>query len=210
MRDNLQSVNSAEFNLSDLVADNSLSYEYDLKDEWTIDEFEGNNYQVVTFHQQEFERSRDLLGGFKKGQIPYARGIRKAGLSELEEGLSVVFSAIDGLINAFGGNSNLATGVKNGVNLMKKSDFYHSKPKWVHWDKDLDGIPENYIDLTGAKALFEKYHQYDSFVDNGTGNKFGRQRAIHSKVRVPFSLSEFKKLLTNPYFVFMGNRAMAT
>jgi hypothetical protein len=57
-------------------------------------------------------------------------------------------------------------------------------------------LPTNHRDNLSAKALWNKYINKQSFVDNN----FGGQYKIYRNIKVPFTLNDFISLKENSYF----------
>jgi len=165
-----------------------------LRDEYTVNNYKGTSYQVTLKPLAVGNAKNVVLNGFADIDFNLALATRKDELTGIDKVLLVVAKALDGAINIFGGSSNLAGQIKSTVGIMKVSDNYHSLPKAVY----LDGgrIPANNRDLLSAKALYEQFY-YPESIANGT---FFGQKLLYTGVEIPFSFSDFVKVLNNSYF----------
>ena len=64
-------------------------------------------------------------------------------------------------------------------------------------------IVENFGDIIGAKALYNDFHSYDSFIEgkrNPSNPNETAAKYIYEDVRIPFGLVDFDSVLNNAYF----------
>jgi len=189
------------FNIDKATANRSFNFSTDLRDEYTVTNYIGTSYQVTLKPLAVGNAKNVVLTGFADIDFNLALATRKDELTGIDKVLLVVAKALDGAINIFGGSSNLAGQIKSTVGIMKVSDNYHSLPKAVY----LDGgrIPANNRDLLSAKALYEQFY-YPESIANGT---FFGQKLLYTGVEIPFSFSDFVKVLNNSYFYDAQGRA---
>lgn len=191
-------VRSTKFNLDELKRSNLIKFATDTQDQFTVDEYTGTSHEVQTYPQSVQDERKVRVAGVNEVSIPVALGARKAKLSFLEEVGLVFAGIIEGVINAFGGNSNLSNEIKNRVNFLKLSDPLHSVPKMLYFEGG--GIPENHRKKLGADVLWNKYH----FPKDFTANNYKAQKIKFENVKVRFNIRIYRELMKNPYFVTEG------
>ena len=76
----IQGVNSDE-----LISNRLLSYQTDLTDEWTIDNYKGTSYQIHTQLKNKTNETSDLIKGFEEVNIPFSLGNRKDDLNGIRK-----------------------------------------------------------------------------------------------------------------------------
>ena len=180
-----------EFNTNEVVGNRFYKFETDVADKWTSVNYRGNSYSIFTTSKN--LGTKNLINGFERLDYGVCLGTRKDGLNDLEKTLRSLLSVIDGIINTFGGNSNLAAKVENRVGMLKQSDRTHGTAKIIKTDSTGKLVDR---DLMSAKYLYDNYQSYDSFVLN---NFFGQKR-IYEEIDIPFCLADFLKTVKNSYF----------
>lgn len=182
-----------KFNTSELAANRIIAFDTDIQDSWTIDEFRGTNYEIITTPIAETDAKARSIKGLEEIRLQICLGSRKGQLTALEKALKAFAVGIDALANLFGGNSALANQIAASVNILRVSNNNHSKPKLL-WIQN-GTIPANHRDLFSAKTLWEKYHIEKSFTaNNGIGQKY-----VYESVRIPFGLVDYIALNENSY-----------
>lgn len=183
------------YNADELVFSRLLKYETDpIADEYTLSNFKGTNYQILTRDNSLVVGSDDnFIKKHETIDFRLALGNRKDKLNAVEKTLKSVGSAIDTVTGVFGGGTNFANKIKNRVGVLKVGTNNHTKPKLIY----LKGgkIPENHRDFTSAKYLYDKYINEKSFV----ANNFAKQKAIYSSDSVPFGMAAFLQTSQNSY-----------
>jgi hypothetical protein len=194
---------SYNYNTEELAATNLTSFAVDYSDAWTLENYTGTNYEVKTEMIAVSSEQRNLLKGLKQNSIPYALGSRKDSLTKVENAFVVVLGLFDSMINALDvigafPPSGLAANFNERLGVLRLSEQFTSVPKALVLEQTSDKllIPTNARDLLSARALWERYLNKQSFVDND----FGGQYQIFKGIRVPFTLADFIKLKENSYF----------
>ncbi len=185
---------SFRYNTDELKSSILISFQTDITDQYTIDNYKGTSYQVLTDAKITNVELNKTIKGLDRVQIPFALGSRKDDLNYFEQSLLGLANLFDSLANVFGGNSNLASKIKTKIGVLEVSNNSHNLPKLLYIQNGK--IPSNYRDLLSAKTLWNKYHNEKSFVENG----YSRQRRYYENETIPFRLSDFVKLLNNSYF----------
>ncbi len=182
------------FNTDEIKGSILIQFQTDLVDEYTIANYKGTAYQVLTDAKAVSNRSNVVIKNNDRVDIPLALGNRKDNLNGFEQGLSSLANLFDEIAGVFGGSPNLAKKIKNKVGVLEVSNNNHSIAKllWLQNGR----LPSNHRELFSAKSLWDKYHNEKSFVQNG----FSRQRRNVPSEVVPFGLKDFVTLLNNSYF----------
>ena len=189
-----QANKSARFNTEEIISSRLLQFATDVSDVYTIKEYKGNAYQVLTRPKATQDKKNVVLKGTDMLNFQVALGSRKDELNEFEKGLAGLAGLFDKIADVFGKNPHLAAKVKNKIGVLRVSNNNHSVPKLLY----LSGgrMPSNHRDLFSAKTLYDRYHNYKSPV----ANNYGYQRKIIENETIPFGLSDFVKLLKSSYF----------
>ena len=217
-------------NYEDIKAVTDIHYLTDDSDLHTLDDLvneqnpntTGKLYSVTTVRPVNVTNQRRvLLNGSKTVEIPYCLAVRKDQLDDLLDlfvGSSAAIGAMKELIEeriqefaSIFAASNPAmeefiVNLGNRTGAMKVENHFFSVPKMALLKDNLSGEPRivaNFGDLIGAKALYNDFHSYDSFIPgkrnpnnlNETAAKF-----IFEGVRIPFGLNDFNTILNNAYF----------
>lgn len=180
------------YNTKDMIGTRFISFEQDITDEWTIEDFEGVSYEIFT--KSISSKGENLIKGLDKVSLPVCLGSRRSKLTTFENGLLGLAKGADNLVNKLGGSSNLANRVRGNVGMMRVSKTTWSQPKLLRLDSNLK-LPANRNNW-GAKYLYDNYHSYKSFVLNGNGY----QRREVRDLEIPFNLNDLKALINNSYF----------
>ena len=188
---------NASFNTDEANRSRLIQFQTDIRDIWTVKQFKGTNYQVLTEPITTNNDKFITLLGAEQISIPVALGNRKDGLNALERTIESILSVFDTIINALGGafgiDSDFSGIVSSKIGLLKVSDNNHTIPKLLY----LEGgkIPSNHRDFLSAKAIYNNYYFWKSFVSNSEK----AQKKLFNGVEVPFGLSDFIKVVENAY-----------
>ena len=191
-------IHSKKYNTNELNANVFIKFQTDSSDSWTIDNFEGTNYEVITTPKTINDKRKNGVRGLDEIALPVALGTRKDDFNIVEKALLVVAGFAEDAVNIFGANKDFTSGIKQRKGLLKMGAYQWNVPKILYLKQESKGlrIPKNHRDVLSAKALWDNYHSEKSFVDNG----FTKQRALFSE-RIPFRFEDFQKLTKNSYFV---------
>lgn len=191
-------INSKKYNTNELSANVFIKFSTDSSDSWTIDNFTGTNYEVITTPKTIKDKRKNGIRGLDEIGLPVALGTRKGKLNIVEKEVLAVAQFAEDAVNIFGANKDFTSGIKQRTGLLKMSDYQWNVPKLLYLKQQSKGlrIPSNHRDRLSAKALWDNYYSEKSFVSNG----FTKQRALFSE-RIPFRFSDFQKLTENSYFV---------
>ena len=196
-------IQKIEYNTDDLKPARLLSFETDLNDEWTIDNysFNGTAFEIRTEPITVIRKNAVLLKGLEEVKFFTALPSRKDSLNAIENLLKVVASFIDGVTGVLGGGTNFASQIQSKVGMLKQSENYHSIPKLLY----LQGgkLPINYNTVFNSGLMYTKYHKEESFVlDN-----YRNQKKLYKDVEIPFGFTDYQQLTQNSYFTFKNKQA---
>jgi len=182
------------YNTDEIKGSILISFTTDIVDEYTIKNFKGTSFQVLTDAKAIENVANKTIKNLDRVSIPLALGTRKNKLTPFEDVLVPLANLFDNVAGVFGKNPNLAKKIKTKVGVLQVSNNNHAVAKllWLSGSR----IPSNHRDLFSAKTLWDKYHVEKSFIQNN----FGRQRRYVDSETIPFGLSDFVTLLNNSYF----------
>ena len=193
---------SYEFNTDELKSTNLVDFVSDYNDEWSLLDYTGTVYEVKTSMRSVQSDQQDLLSGLRSNSIPLALGSRKDSLTDLEQAFSTVSGLFDSMIDVLtvitnAPPSTLSANFNKRLYALRISEQFTGAPKVLN----LAGVatlqlPTNHRDNLSAKALWDKYINKQSFVDNN----FGGQYKIFRNIKVPFTLNDFISIKENSYF----------
>lgn len=118
-------VDRFETNASEVVGTYVISYSYDTTEKQTIDNWQGNNFQVVLQPKTKTSDDLRLIKGLTRVQIPFARAIRKDKLTNPEKIADVALNVLGTIISVMVSIANVAIEGINAVirtlNKVKKA-----------------------------------------------------------------------------------------
>ena len=134
------------------------------------------------------------IRGLNDVNIPFALGVRKNQLNWLELFAKGFFEVLDGIANAFGGNSNLASTIQNRIGVTQIGEQFYSVTKvlWAVNGKQ----PSNYTDHIRASVIYDNYHKINEIQINGY--------KIFSEVAIRVTSQDFVNLLDNNFAEING------
>jgi len=195
-----------------LVGRKFYTFQKDDVDNWTTTDLEGRSIEVVTSQLNVNNQKCVRIKGYEEKNFGHALGSRKDGLTSLENAVKSLAAVADGVINFFGGNSNLAGAIQSRVGMLKISQNFTTIPKLLYLTQTNFGlrIPANHKAQFGAEALESKYYINDSFVRQLNPNEppRGQRQRIHPDgLEIPLGFSQFLDLINNSYCTYRGQDA---
>ena len=184
------------YNTDELKGNIFIAFATDITDDYTLDNFKGTNYQIITEPTNFQDEKSVILQGLEEIRLPVALGTRKDKLTGFEKLLKFVGSFGDTVINGINAvfgrpqNSNIAGRIQNRLGILLVSSNNHQVPKVIYL-KD-ERIPKNNRELLSAKYLYDRYLLELSPTT--------RQRRIYEGVEIPFGWSDFQEVVRNSYF----------
>lgn len=102
-------------NTDELISNYRVSFQYDVTDKNTVQEYTGTSYQVITKPIAVTNRDMVLMKGFKQVDIPFALAKRKTELTIPEQYFKVLLSTFGLLLNGVISALNILIAVANGI-----------------------------------------------------------------------------------------------
>ena len=163
------------------------------------------------------EERRVLLRNLKTVEIPYALAVRKNELTDLFQTFSNMvdtFNSIKSSVEDFFSGSpqsapeltQMQIDIQNRIGALKIENHFFSVPKMILLRDNENGVPRiplDFVDIIGARALYDNYHTWDSFIPGNRNPNNAQETAaklVHEGVRIPFGLEDFNNILINSYF----------
>jgi len=182
-------------NSDELKMLNSLNFASDQSDKYTIRQYDGTGFDVVTTHVSVTNPKDVDIKGTDIIDFGIARGARKNGLTDIELAVLQVATAIDNVVNFFGGDSDLASGISGRVGMLRLSEDTFNTAKIIPLNA-AGKIPANHRQIWSSEYLWDTYHVEKSFVDNGRSGQFELYEA-----EIPFGMQDFLTLIDYNRFV---------
>lgn len=140
------------------------------------------------------------INGSNEYVIPFELAATKTELTGIEKALSGLFGAIDGIINFFGGNSDLQQSItdRKGVMVISQQFFEQTKRIALKFTgpNSLSRVQrEDYQQILSASYIQEFYHADLSVKNNNKRVE---------KMTIPFTLQKFIDLQTNNFVILEG------
>ena len=188
------------YNTDELVFSRLIRFDTDeIADEWTINNFKGTNYEVITNDPSINNKEADYIDTHETIRIPVCLGNRKDRLNPLENTLAAFAATVDATVNFFGGNLNLRRRITSKIGMLRVGTNNTTKPKilYVNGSK----LPVNHRELFSAKTLYQQFISEKSFVLNN----FRNQKALYTLNDIPFGFEDFLKTIENSNFTDSDN-----
>ncbi len=187
-----------KFNANEIFGRYVVSYDTDLLDYWTIIQYEGTAYEIVTSPVNVNNNKAVLIKNYGETRIPYALGSKKDGLNPVEFALKGVCTAVDAVIDLFGGNGNNADKVQARTEMLHVTgeQLTVGKLLYLTYNSDVDRwLMYNDRYKIEANTLWNKYISNKSFVQYN----FRNQKEVFDELKIPFGFNDFISLLNNSY-----------
>lgn len=184
---------SFRYNTDELESNRLLKFNTDTQDTWTLRNFKGTNYQIITSPITLQNRKKVLLKGVQEIDFNLALGNRKDALSKVEKGLKSLASILDTLTG-----TSVASKINDRIGYLKVSSDVVGTAKLIYLNDNLK-LPSNHRNLWCAKVLYNNYWSFRSFV-------FNYQKVEYTEVEVPFCLHNFLELEQNNFFTTFDNK----
>lgn len=182
-------------NTEDLIANTSINFDFDVSEEWTVERWKGTNYVVSVSPKALMPEDLNRIKGRDEINIPFCLGNRKNSLNALEKVALNLAESTDELSEFLGGTGKAAGKIKDRKGMLILSSRNYSKPKILSMSGSL--LNSNHRVLLSAKALYNDYLSWGSFVTNGDIT----QKSLYNGVdNVPFRLDDFFEVISNPFF----------
>jgi hypothetical protein len=182
------------YNLNEIKESRFLKFNSDISDEYTVSNWKGTSVVITTTPLVQNNPKNNLLKGLQEFSFPIALGTAKEKLSDLENAINAFYKIADSVFAIFG-NSNTSTPIQGRIQMLIISQPFFGTPKVLKMKGSK--LSNDYRTGLSAKYLWDNYHNYDSFVQDN----FKRQRKVFTGIRIPFSFSDYKKVIENSYFI---------
>lgn len=183
------------YNIDEFIANFIISFQTDTTDEYTVKNFTGTNYEVITKPVQVRDQFNVLNKGLEEINIPLALGNTRDLLEGYEEVLLLVTKEIDKILIAFKSKITLSQLIVNRGAPLKVSSTTWNVPK-VLAVKSTGYLYADQRARISARYLYDNFYYTKSFMPN---NFFGQKRMFPGVV-IPFGFSDFVKCLNSSYF----------
>jgi len=193
-----------QYNTDEFVKNYFISYQTDIQDQNTLENFEGTNYQIISEPIVTLNSTMTTGKGLAQIRPPFALGTRKDSLTVYEKSLLGVAKLLDGVVGIFGGNSNLASQIQGRRGMMVLSDDTTTVDKMLFIENE-----ELNTTQPSAQLLWEDFHFIESFVevlDSSTGLLTHNQYLILEAEKVDFDLDNWNEILNNNKFTTEDGR----
>lgn len=190
--------NQHQFNTEDWWKRYLIQFQYDTTDTHTMNNLDTADCEYST----EFVSSPDpdlfTIEGFATVNVPFAYGIRKPSLNEIEEAAIPFAELADEVINFFGGDSDLAGSIQGRVGIMQISQQYYSTSKLLLCTANGKQGPD-YLFKLAANTFYQQFH---------TSNQVKENFKQIEEETVKFSTSMLENLLTNNYITDQAGNSL--
>jgi len=193
---NLQSDREGEFsyNTGDAWKRYYIHYQTDQSDLNTLDFFDPTDAEYSTEPLNVINSDLVTIKGLNDVNIPFAMGIRKKGFTWLENLAYEVFEIIDEVVNAFGGNGNLASQIEDRIGVLQLSQQFYTVSKLLYTVGGKQ--PATYENQMSANNIYQKFHKINEIILNDF--------KIFNDAPLRLNDEEFINLLNNNYAEING------
>lgn len=193
---NLQNERDQEYTLNTVEAWKRyyIHYQVDQSDLHTLDFFDPTTAEYSTEALSPINPDLVSIKGLNDVSIPFALGVRKNNLNWIEKIVKGFFELIDEVVNAFGGNGNLAAQIQNRIGVLQVSQQFFSTTKLMYTVNGKQ--PANYAETIQAAAIYKNYHKINEIALN--------DYRIIEGAPVRLNAQEFVNLLDNNFAEING------
>ena len=186
-----------QYNTNEFVKNYFISFQTDVQDQNTLENFDGTNYQVINEPITVINNQMTSGKGLAQIRPPFARATRKDELTSVEKLLLSVVSLADSVINFLGGNSNLSSLISNRVGMMSLSADTTTADKFLFIENEQMSTTQ-----ISAKLLWDNFHFIESFAEitGADGQIYHNQQIIRTAEKVPFCLTDWNTIVNNNKF----------
>jgi len=182
------------YNLDELKESRLISFDTDISEDYTIDNYQGTSYVVTTKPITQNNIKNNLITGFVENRFNVCLGTAKTEYNSVENGLISLLESVDKLFQFWGAKSSSVDVIKNRLRTLKTSTFFFNKPKIIRIKNNK--VATDNREKVSAKYYYDNYINYNSFI----ANDFKKQHKVFSSVIVPFSYDNYKEVIQNSYF----------
>lgn len=187
-QEKLQDVNG--FNTNEIKSNYLIAWATDLQDQNTLDNQDGRIFQAQTVPQRVGNQELVNIKGLEAVNIPIALGVRKDGLTAIEQTLKDIVTILDVLTGQLGNPQSLGGRILNRVGSLNLSSNFTNVDKMVVLNGDK--LAKDQGSILSAKKLWDNYHSINSFVPiNGIHSQYW----IYREQPISFCMRDFVYLL---------------
>lgn len=185
---------SFQSNAHELQGVRVISFKTDANDWHTIKNYKGTAIEIHTEQVTPSDVKNVLIKGLDRRKIGAGLVSRKDELNLIEKVLKVMAEVHDTLVNFLGGDGQAASKIQAriGMVLLERDQVMQGRMMRLNNALKLD---QNHRANFSAASLYDRYHNYASFV----ANNFGNQYNLKNQRRVPFGYANYLALINNNY-----------
>lgn len=181
-----------KFNTDEMVANYNIIYSLDTQDQNTLDVVDGRVFQAVTTPIVNNHPEFVTIKGLAEISVPFSLGLKKTGLTNIEEIAKVLGKIVDGLTGIFGKGTRFSSRIDARVGSLLLSSHFLTVGKVVKMTGNK--LSNDQRLAVGAEHLWNKFHFINSFAEiDGIHNQW----VIREDQPVPMTIEEFSILLDN-------------
>tara|TARA_R100000951_G_scaffold42891_1_gene36021 strand:- start:4031 stop:5782 length:1752 start_codon:yes stop_codon:yes gene_type:complete len=187
-----------QYNTDEFVKNYFISFQTDIQDQNTLEKFTGTNYQIINTPINTTNQKMTAGKGLAQIRPPFARGVRKEGLTVYEKTLLTIANLADSVVNTLGQKSKLGATIKKRAGMLTLSADTTAVDKFLF----MRGQQMQKTQIS-AKLLWDNFHFIESFAeitDTATGKIIHNQHVLQTGEKIPFCLDDWNKLLNNNKF----------
>jgi len=189
-QDGLYDVNG--FNSDEIKANYNINWAFDQQDLNTLDNQVGRIFQATLSPKVTNNAKLTNLTGLEEVAIPICLAVRKDSLTEIEEVIKALASALDALAGQLGNPQSLSGKINSRIGAMHISSHFSTIPKMVVMSGSQ--LQKDQRSITAASKLWDDYHYINSFKPiNGKHSQYW----IYREQKIPFCFEDFITILDN-------------
>lgn len=189
-QDALYDVNG--FNSDEIKANYNINWAFDTQDQNTLDNQIGRIFQATLSPKVTNNAKLTNLTGLEEVAIPICLAVRKNELTQIEEVIKSLASALDALAGQLGNPQSLSGKINSRIGAMHTSSHFSTIPKMVVMSGSQ--VQKDQRNIVAASKLWDDYHYINSFKPiNGKHNQYW----IYREQKIPFCFEDFVTILDN-------------
>jgi len=191
-------------NVDELSGLRMVEFVQDEQDEWTLINYTGTSYSIITKHKTQLNKKASLIRGVDRVTIPFALGNNKETKNYIETAIGGIISIVRSIANLLPGVNAGAflTAYKHIKDALKVSEEIWNVPKLITAktiqleNSSFKVLETNHRDKLSAKYLYNNYLKNGSFVSGGNRNQW---ISSAEDISIPFGFSNFIQMLNSNY-----------
>lgn len=192
----IAAIEKIEYNISECIGTRIINFQTDVTDDWTVKNFTGTNYEIITDAVVVGNSQNKLNRGLEQIEIPLSLGNTNDRFEGFQTLLVNVYKEVDKLLAKLGSKISLSSKILNRGVPMKVSTSTWTVPKIVEIASN-GNIKANQRNYISAKILWNSFYKTNrSFLYT---NPYGQKR-LYNNVNIAFGLTDFMMLMNCGYF----------